>query len=58
MLLSAKIVKEIEKEIKTQKDLIKTLELQEQQYECDWTQVKEQARKIIDYYYKVLKEAK
>ena len=58
MLLSAKIVKEIEKEIKTQKDLIKTLELQEQQYECDLTQVKEQARKIIDYYYKVLKEAK
>lgn len=58
MLLSAKIRKEIEKEINVQKALIKSLEGQEQQYECDLTQVKEQLRKNIDYYYKVLKESK
>lgn len=56
MLLSAKIRKEIEKEIKVQKEFIKQLENHEQQYGCDYTAEKEQVLKSIDYYYKVLKE--
>ena len=56
MLLSVKIRKEIEKEIKVQKEFIKQLENHEQQYGVDYTQQKEQVLKRIDYYYKVLKE--
>ena len=58
MLLSIKIIKEMEKEIKTLKDFLKILERQEEQYQVDYTLQKEQIHSSINYYYKVIKEAK
>lgn len=56
MKISIKIKKEIEKEIKCLKDLLKTLEHHEQQYQVDLTTEKENIHKSIDYYYLILKE--
>lgn len=58
MLLSIKIIKEMEKEIKTLKDFLKILERQEEQYQVDYTLQKEQIHSSINYYYKVIKESK
>lgn len=57
MLISLKIKKVIEAEIKAQKSVIKMLEAQESNYGTDVKEVVDQAKQSISYYEKVLKEA-
>ena len=56
MLISIKIKKSIEKETKDQKQLLKSLENQENNYKVDLSKVKTEISKTIEYYEKVLKE--
>ena len=57
MLVSKKIYKAIENELKAQKGLVKMLEAQEESYAVDLTKEKEAVNKNINFYEKVLKEA-
>lgn len=57
MLISNKIKEAIEKEIKTQKNLLKSLETQEANYNVDMSEIKDDIVKSIQYYEKILKEA-
>lgn len=57
MLISLKIKKVIEAEIKAQKSVIKMLEAQESNYGTNVKEVVDQAKQSINYYEKVLKEA-
>ena len=57
MLISIKIKNDIEKEIKEQKQLLKSLEKQEHNYKVDLSKEKAGVSKNIEYYDKVLKEA-
>lgn len=57
MLISVKIKKSIESEVKVQKNLLKALEVQEKNYSVDLSQPKEDVSKSLDFYEKVLKEA-
>lgn len=57
MLISVKIRKSIESEVKVQKSLLKALEVQEKNYNVDLGQQKEDISKSLEYYEKVLKEA-
>ena len=57
MLLSLKIVKAIEQEIKAQEQFIKSLENQEKNYKKDLSDYKVEVQKSIDYYKKILKDA-
>lgn len=57
MLLSLKIVKAIEQEIKAQEQFIKSLENQEKNYKKDLSDNKVEVQKSIDYYKKILKDA-
>lgn len=56
MLLSLKIKKAIEGEIKSQKALLKLLVSQEANYGSNCSKEKEEINKSIAYYEKVLKE--
>ena len=56
MLLSEKIKKIIESEIKSQKQLLKLLDNQEKNYHEDYSSKKEMINKSLEYYDKVLKE--
>lgn len=57
MLVSLKIKKAIEAEVKGQKALLKLLESQEANYNSDCNEVKENVKASIDYYNKILNEA-
>ena len=57
MLISIKIKKSIEAEIKAQKSFVKTLEAQESNYGTNVKEVVDQTKQSINYYEKVLKEA-
>lgn len=57
MLISVKIKKAIEAEIKAQQAVIKMLDTQEANYGADVKTVVDHAKKTITYYEKVLKEA-
>ena len=54
MLVSIKIRKSIESEVKVQKSLLKALETQEKNYNIDLTRQKQDITKSIEYYEKVL----
>lgn len=56
MLISIKIKKAIESENKNQKQLLKSLENQENNYKVDLSKAKTEISKSIEYYEKVLKE--
>lgn len=57
MLVSIKIKKAIESEIKAQQTLLKLLVAQEQNYNVDCSKEKEDIEKSISYYNKVIKDA-
>ena len=57
MLVSIKIKKAIESEIKQQKALLKLLVAQESNYGTDYSKEKADINQSITYYEKVLKEA-
>ena len=56
-VISIKIIKAIEQEVKNQKLFIKALENQEKNYGSDFTEEKNKTQESIDYYNKMLKEA-
>lgn len=56
MLISEKIKKSIETEVKSQKNLLKLLDNQEKNYKVDLKQEKENIATSITYYEKVLSE--
>lgn len=55
-LVSESIKKAIEKEKKSQQTFLKTLESQEKNYGKDYTEEKENVKKSIAYYQKILQE--
>ena len=55
MLLSLKIKKVIESEIKVQQTLKKSLELQEANYGVDLSNMKNDIEKVIAYYQDIIK---
>ena len=57
MLVSIKIKKAIESEVKTQNNLLKALENQEANYKVDFSKHKAEINKSIEYYNKILDEA-
>lgn len=57
MLISIKIKKTIETEIKNQKALLKLLVSQEQNYNVDLSEQKKDIEKSIEYYESVIKNA-
>lgn len=57
MLISLKIKKAIEQEIKAQKSVVKILKNQETNYGTNVKEVVDQANNSITYYEKVLKDA-
>lgn len=57
MLVSEKIKRAIEIEVKAQKQLLKLLEAQEKNYKEDYGDKKEAINQSLNYYDKVLKEA-
>lgn len=57
MLISTKIKKVIENEIKSQKTLLKLMTNQETNYGVDLSKEKSDINKSVAYYEKVLKEA-
>ena len=57
MLVSIKIKKAIEQEVKSQKALLKLLETQEANYSVDLSKEKGEINKSLAYYDKVIKEA-
>lgn len=57
MLVSEKIKKAIESEVKAQKQLLKLLEAQEKNYKQDYAEEKQAINDSLNYYDKVLKEA-
>ena len=57
MLISIKIKNDIEKEIKEQKQLLKSLEKQENNYKVDLSKEKAEINNNIEYYEEVLKKA-
>ena len=56
MLVSEKIKKVIEVEIKSQKQLLKLLDAQEKNYKVDYSDEKENINKSLEYYNKILNE--
>lgn len=56
MLVSIKIKKSIENEVKSQKNLLKALENQETNYKVNLTKQKEDINKSIEYYTQILEE--
>lgn len=57
MLVSEKIKKSIEIEVKSQKQLLKMLEAQEKNYKVDYADKKEAINQSLEYYSKILNEA-
>lgn len=57
MLISIKLKKAIEGEIKAQQTLLKLLENQEQNYNVDCSKEKAEIEESIAYYNKVIKDA-
>ena len=57
MLVSEKIKKAIEAEVKSQKQLLKLLDAQEKNYKVDYSDKKEAINDSLDYYSKILNEA-
>lgn len=57
MLISVKVQKTIEQEIKAEESYLKALENQEKNYKVDLTSNKEEAQASIDFYKKILKDA-
>lgn len=57
MLVSVKIKKAIENEVKSQKSLLKALENQEANYKVNLSKTKEDINKSIEYYNMFLDEA-
>ncbi len=57
MLISNKLKKAIESEVKAQQTLLKLLVNQEQNYNVDCSKEKEDIEKSIAYYNKVIKDA-
>ena len=56
MLVSEKIKEVIKKEIKSQENLLKILELQEKNYDKDYGQDKQDIKNSIAYYNRILNE--
>lgn len=56
MLVSEKIKEAIKKEIKSQENLLKILELQEKNYDKDYGQDKQDIKNSIAYYNRILNE--
>ena len=57
MLVSLKIKKAIEAELKSQKAVLKTLDSQEANYGTNCSEVKENIKESVEYYNKILKDA-
>ena len=57
MLVSEKIKKAIESEVKAQKQLLKLLEAQEKNYKEDYSDKKDAINQTLNYYDKILNEA-
>lgn len=57
MLVSEKIKKAIESEVKSQKSLLKLLEAHEKNYKVDYSEEKEEINASLNYYDKILNEA-
>ena len=57
MLVSEKIKKAIEIEVKAQKQLLKLLEAQEKNYKEDYSDKKDAINQTLNYYDKILNEA-
>lgn len=57
MLVSEKIKKAIESEVKSQNSFIKLIEAQEKNYGEDYSEKKEAIKKTLNFYEKILNEA-
>ena len=58
LLISEKIIKVINSEIKSQNSLLKLLEDREKNYHTDHSQDKEKINKSLQFYNKILEESK